>query len=79
MYSRGKNSKVQEKIGEISLLTIFFSTGPIFLAKGIICNNVQLSKIIFEKHLQFVTLYSVRPPESVSRSLLDPSGVRYYF
>ena len=36
----------QEKICENSLL-VFFSTGPIILAKGMIYNNVQLSKIIF--------------------------------
>ena len=45
-------SSNQEKIGEHSLLAIFFLTGPIILAKGMICNNVQL----FEKHLQFETL-----------------------
>ena len=40
-------SSNQEKIGENLLLAIFLSTGPIILPKGMICNNVELSKIIF--------------------------------
>ena len=39
----------QEKIGENSLFVLFFSTGPIIVAKGMIWNNVQLSKIFFWK------------------------------
>ena len=45
MYSRGKNSKVQikKKTDELFFI-IFFSKGPISLAKGMIWNNIQLSK-----------------------------------
>ena len=51
VFSRGKNFKVQikKKSVKINFWSLFFSTGPIILAKGMIWYNVQLSKIFFLK------------------------------
>ena len=54
----GEISKFKSrKIGENLLLVLFFSKGTIIFAKGMKQNNVKLSRTIFEKHLQFGTLY----------------------
>ena len=62
MYSKGGGglqSSNQEKIGQNSLLVLFFSTGPIILAKRHDMKYETMydfQKLFFEKQLQFGTL-----------------------